>query len=289
MFFTDYSDMNAWYMNYKNKHDDFQTKVHSLLSEYREFDICKDWFFVKDEFMEIINELKRIPEHGEVVTQNGIDVRTIFDKLSTSIPVVAEELLLRISFSKDHHLSFDERKKEFLEAVEELGYVPEIRERRFSDDVDMFTWYVKYRDKIKGLREKVEFLIGKKKNNNVNVYLIPNYNKNGGKFYTICTNVGEKIDLDGDGIDELLIGIMDGAEETKFTNLIIKHRDFGPTQSFSTGEGYYMYLCDNNVIRMDSWYGSETRTEYMEYDSKNNSFPVIDGGSKPKKIELTGF
>lgn len=197
MFFTDYSDMNSWYMSYKNKHDDFQTKVHSLLSEYREFDICKDWFFVKDEFMEIINKLKRIPEHGEVVTQNGIDVRTIFDKLSTSIPVVAEELLLRISFSKDHHLSFDERKKEFLEAVEELGYVPEIRERRFSDDVDMFTWYVKYRDKIKGLREKVEFLIGKKKNNNVNVYLIPNYSKNGGKFYTICTNVGEKIDLDG--------------------------------------------------------------------------------------------
>ena len=97
------------------------------------------------------------------------------------------------------------------------------------------------------------------------------------------------IDLDGDGIDELLIGIMDGAEETKFTNLIIKHRDFGPTQFFSTGEGYYMYLCDNNVIRMDSWYGSETRTEYMEYASKNNSFPVIDGGSKPKKIELTGF
>jgi hypothetical protein len=97
------------------------------------------------------------------------------------------------------------------------------------------------------------------------------------------------IDLDGDGIDELLIGIMDGAEETKFTNLIIKHRDFGPTQSFSTGEGYYMYLCDDNIIRMDSWYGSETRTEYMEYDSKNNSFPVIDGGGKPKKVELTGF
>ena len=87
----------------------------------------------------------------------------------------------------------------------------------------------------------------------------------------------------------LLIGIMDGAEETKFTNLIIKHRDLGPTQSFSTGEGYYMYLCDDNIIRMDSWYGSETRTEYMEYDSKNNSFPVIDGESKPKKVELTGF
>ena len=59
MFFTDYSDMNAWYMGYKNKHDDFQTKVHNLLSEYREFDICKDWFFVKDEFMERVKDYRK--------------------------------------------------------------------------------------------------------------------------------------------------------------------------------------------------------------------------------------
>ena len=29
----------------------------------------------------------------------------------------------------------------------------------------------------------------------VNIYLIPNFKKTGGKFYTILTNVGERLDL----------------------------------------------------------------------------------------------
>ena len=57
----------------------------------------------------------------------------------------------------------------------------------------------------------------------------------------------------------------------------------------SAGEGYYMYLCDSDIIREDSWYGSHTKTNYMRYDSKDNSFLIVDGGSKPKKVELTGF
>lgn len=195
--FSDSSDMNSWYMRYKRKNDVFETEVHNSLSEYRDFDTMSVWFFVKDEFMEILNKLKEIPEHGEVVTQDGIDVRTIFDKISISMPVVAEEIILRLSFSKDNHLSFEERKIEFLGIVEELGYVPEIRERRFSDGVDMFTWYAKYMDKIKGLKETVEILTGKKKNNKVNVYMVPNFEKNGGRSYAICTNIGEKIDLVG--------------------------------------------------------------------------------------------
>ena len=96
-------------------------------------------------------------------------------------------------------------------------------------------------------------------------------------------------DLDGDGIDEFLVGIIDDSAETKFTDIVILHRDFGPFRSFSTGEGYYMYLCDDNVIRMDSWYGSQTETRYMEYNSEENSFPIVDGGSKPQKCELTPF
>lgn len=96
-------------------------------------------------------------------------------------------------------------------------------------------------------------------------------------------------DLDGDGAPEVLVGLIDDSAETKFTDIVIWHRDLGARQVFSTGEGYYIYLCDNNVIRMDSWYGSETRTQYMVYDSSDNAFPIVDGGSRPLKVELTSF
>lgn len=96
-------------------------------------------------------------------------------------------------------------------------------------------------------------------------------------------------DLDGDGAEELLIGIIDDAPETKFTDIVIWHRDFGAMRVLSTGDGYYMYLCDDNVIKEDSWYGSQTKTQYMVYDSKENAFPIVDGGGMPKKFELTEF
>ena len=96
-------------------------------------------------------------------------------------------------------------------------------------------------------------------------------------------------DLNGDGIDELLIGIIDNEPETKFVAILINHSDFGPNRSFTAGDGYYMYICDNNVIRVDSWYGSETKTEYMTYNDEGDSFLVVDGGSKPQKITLTPF
>ncbi len=96
-------------------------------------------------------------------------------------------------------------------------------------------------------------------------------------------------DLDGDGADELLIGIDDGAEETKFTDVYIYHSDVGPFQALNDGDGYYMYICDGSTLRVDSWYGSETKTEYMKYNSKNNAFLMVDGGSKPGHYTLTPF
>ena len=96
-------------------------------------------------------------------------------------------------------------------------------------------------------------------------------------------------DLDGDGAPEVLIGIIDDSNETKFTDVIIWHKDFGAHRSLNTGDGYYIYLCDDNVLRMDSWYGSETNISYMIYNSENNSFLNVDGGSKPQKVELTEF
>ena len=96
-------------------------------------------------------------------------------------------------------------------------------------------------------------------------------------------------DLDGDGADELLIGLMDDSEVTKLTDIYIWHRDIGSFRIMTGGEGYYMYLCEGNVVRVDSWYGSETKTEYMTYDSSDNSFLIIEGPAEPLKIELTEF
>lgn len=96
-------------------------------------------------------------------------------------------------------------------------------------------------------------------------------------------------DLDGDGADELLIGIIDDKDVTRFTDILIWHRDIGAFRIMSAGEGYYLYLCDFDLIREDSWYGSETKTQYMRYDSKDNSFLIVNEEGKPKKFELTGF
>ena len=90
----------------------------------------------------------------------------------------------------------DERKEEFKEIVLLLGYIPDLQEFRFSDETDMFTWYMRYKEKLPGFEEELEPLITKENpNKKVNIYLIPNFKSTGGKFYTICTNVGERLDL----------------------------------------------------------------------------------------------
>ena len=43
-------------------------------------------------------------------------------------------------------------------------------------------------------------------------------------------------DLDGDGADELLIGIIDDSDETRFTDIYIWHRDIGAFRIMSGGE-----------------------------------------------------
>jgi len=99
------------------------------------------------------------------------------------------------------------------------------------------------------------------------------------------------VDLDKDGTDELLIGFNDGSSTTKFTDVIVWHKDFGASKLIGGGEGYYVYLCASNVLAVDSWYGSKTERKFMTWNSKSNSFPVIDGEGKylPMKWELTSF
>ena len=96
-------------------------------------------------------------------------------------------------------------------------------------------------------------------------------------------------DLDDDGDDELLIGIIDDSAETKFTDLYIWHTDFGARRTFSKGEGYYMYLCEDNIIREDSWRSSETEGRYMKFNGKDNAMTILDTTATPQKFELTPF
>ncbi|MBR1796814.1 MAG: hypothetical protein IJ757_02175 [Clostridiales bacterium] len=97
-------------------------------------------------------------------------------------------------------------------------------------------------------------------------------------------------DLDGDGAEELLIGIIEPSGATKFTDVIVYHYDLGEYDLLSGGEGYYIYLCNGDVLRVDSWYGSETQSKYMRYDSSDSTFPyVTEGNYAPMRFELTPF
>jgi len=97
------------------------------------------------------------------------------------------------------------------------------------------------------------------------------------------------IDLDEDGTDELMIGMNDGSGETKFLDVYIWHSDLGAYQVLSAGNGYYIYLCGNNVLRVDTWYGAETKKEFMKFKSENNAFVIVDEQGIPKTVELTSF
>ena len=77
-----------------------------------------------------------------------------------------------------------------------MGYIPDLQEARFTDGTDMLTWYTRYKNEIPNLEEEINCLVNKETpKKKVNIYLIPNFRKAGGKFYTICTNVGERLDL----------------------------------------------------------------------------------------------
>ena len=99
------------------------------------------------------------------------------------------------------------------------------------------------------------------------------------------------VDLDGDGTDEMLIGFNDGSTATKFTDVIVFSFGTGPNRLMNGTNGYYIYLCSSNVLCNDSWYGSQTKRDFMKWDGKNSYFTVIDGEGKylPMKWELTEF
>ena len=98
------------------------------------------------------------------------------------------------------------------------------------------------------------------------------------------------VDLDGDGVDELLVGLIEPSGATKFTDVIVYHTDLGEYDLLSGCDGYYIYLCNGNVLRVDSWYGSQTEISYMTYDSSDSTFTyVTEGNYAPMRFELTPF
>ena len=113
---------------------------------------------------------------------------------------------------------------------------------------------------------------------------------------TVCDEMRDKnykfgylvTDLDKDGTDELLIGFNEDGV-TKFTELYIWHSDKGSFRIIGAGGGYYMYLCDDGIIKEDSWYGSATKTQYYKYVSKDNALLVVGSGGQPGQYELTDF
>ena len=196
VYFSDNDEMYMWYINYKKKNHNFETIVHNSLSEYQDLDLATIWPDIKQEFIDTLKLLKRVPNHGEVILQNDIDLRVIYDKLKTYDPKFFEKMLLHLQTYNRKSLSLDERIKELKATVLSLGYIPDLQESRFSDGTDMLTWYTRYKRKYPNLEIEINSLIHKEKpNKKVNIYLIPNFKNTGGKFYTIFTNVGEKLDL----------------------------------------------------------------------------------------------
>jgi hypothetical protein len=99
------------------------------------------------------------------------------------------------------------------------------------------------------------------------------------------------IDLDKDGTDELLLGLIDDGYVTKFTSVIVAHSDLGPHCLLSGSKDAHIYLCADNVLMMESVRGLTKERKYMKWNSKSNAFNNIDGEGKylGKKWDLTPF
>ncbi|MBR4947747.1 MAG: hypothetical protein IKZ29_04220 [Clostridiales bacterium] len=120
----------------------------------------------------------------------------------------------------------------------------------------------------------------------------PNY-KVSGDLKNKSNKVGYLLyDLDGDGVNELLIGLIDNGAKTKFTSIVIYHSDLGPYCVFSGANGDYFYLCSNGIIKQEiTSFRTNVPELYYQFDSETNSFTRIEGDGKyfPMLWELTEF
>ena len=96
-------------------------------------------------------------------------------------------------------------------------------------------------------------------------------------------------DLDGDGDEELLIGFTDIAGATRFTDVFVWNREDGAYHALSKNEGCYIYLCADNILRVDFSNGVTTTSRFLRFDHKSNSFKEIEGEYAPMMIDLHSF
>lgn len=192
--FTDNTDMYSWYIKYKNNNPSFEREIKEYLPEYKDIDLTNIWPSCKQEFINILKQLKRVPRYGEYILDNGIDIRVLYDKLQHHDPIFFEKLLLHLETYKLKKLSIDKRIEELRLEVIRLGYIPYIQESRFSDGTDMFTWYMRYKEKLPELKQELsKYTINKDKN--ITIYSIPRFRNKTGKYYNLQTNIDETLDL----------------------------------------------------------------------------------------------
>lgn len=192
--FSDKTDMFTWYLKYKNNDPSFESIVKESLPEYEEIDLTTIWPELKDQFINLIKQLKRVPRYGEIILENNYDMRLIYDKLEQYDPVIFERILLHLQTYKLKQLTIDERVNELKNKVFELGYIPYLQEARFSDGTDMFTWYMRYQNILPKLNEDLSTYINNP-NKNITIYSLPKFKNQTGKYYCLETNEGEILDL----------------------------------------------------------------------------------------------
>ena len=176
LYFIDNLDMRSWYNKYIYQNKDYKKTIYNNLPEYQELDLSIYWTKeIKEEFIQILKRIRRIPKHREIKLSNGIDFTILLDKLYTYDSIFYEKVLLTIANISPDPLSEDIKEKLFINKVKQLEYIPYIQEERFPDGTDMFTWYYKIgkvnNPNLETIISKYIKPITKPNNNNIMEYL----------------------------------------------------------------------------------------------------------------------
>lgn len=98
------------------------------------------------------------------------------------------------------------------------------------------------------------------------------------------------MDLNKDGIDELLIGIVDeDATKTVITDIIANKKDIGVYNLYNVGDYGELYILSDGRIRHDDrMTKGQVDTKYFEF-TEDCTFLSVDGGGEPMILNLTPF